>query len=246
MESRWGNTPSDYRLDIVTDTWGQTFEMRLSAEREAQLEVNVLQCQRHERHLLLLVKSPEAKDRFLCGYDEREWFVAAVPGGASSVVQAKLALQPSGASAAADSVGLNLRQRTRRHNRAFIRQGEWFFVPAPDLRVDTRLILRNEPINRSGGKPHLVAEVYRSGGENVWVCSRFPNGLTDAEFKRALAENRDAKRWGWQRRVRDAGVFARGSVRHRDHATVMLHDWHRVWMNTENTTRTMANVAFLD
>ena len=52
--------------------------------------------------------------------------------------------------------------------------------------------------------------------------------------------------WGWQRRVRNAGVFARGTVRHRDHATITLHEWHQVWMNTENTTRQMANVAFLD
>ena len=237
---------ADYALDIIADKQGQLFEMQLSAEREAQLEINVLQCEHHDRHLLLLVKTPEAKDRFLCGHDEREWFVAAVPGGASSVVQAKVALQPSGAQAAANSAGLNLRQRTRRHNRAFIRQGEWFFVPAPALRVDEKLILRNEPISRSGGKPHLVAEVYRSGGENVWVCSRFPNGLTDPEYKRTLADNRDAKRWGWQRRVRNAGVFARGTVRHRDHATITLHEWHQVWMNTENTTRQMANVAFLD
>jgi hypothetical protein len=242
----WRRRRADYALDIVADKQGQLFEMQLSAEREAQLEVNVLQCEHHDRHLLLLVKTPEAKDRFLCGHDEREWFVAAVPGGASSVVQAKVALQPSGAQAAANSAGLNLRQRTRRHNRAFIRQGEWFFVPAPALRVDEKLILRNEPISRSGGKPHLVAEVYRSGGENVWVCSRFPNGLTDPEYKRTLADNRDAKRWGWQRRVRNAGVFARGTVRHRDHATITLHEWHQVWMNTENTTRQMANVAFLD
>jgi len=237
---------TDYALDIVTDKQGQLFEMQLSAEREAQLEINVLQCEHHDRHLLLLVKTPEAKDRFLCGHDEREWFVAAVPGGASSVVQAMVALQPSGAQAAANRAGLNLRQRTRRHNRAFIRQGEWFFVPVPELRVDEKLIRRNEPISRSGGKPHLVAEVFRSGGENVWVCSRFPNGLTDPEYKRTLADNRDAKRWGWQQRVRNAGVFARGTVRHRDHATITMHEWHQVWMNTENTTCQMANVEFLD
>jgi hypothetical protein len=51
---------------------------------------------------------------------------------------------------------------------------------------------------------------------------------------------------GWERRVRDAGVYARGSVRHPDHATIALHEWHRVWMNTENKTRQTANVAFLD
>lgn len=237
---------TDYALDIVTDKQGQLFEMQLSVERESQLEITVLQCAHHDRHLLLLVKTPEAKDRFLCGHDEREWFVAAVPGGASSVIQAKVALQPSGARAAADRAGLNLRQRIRRHNRAFIRQGEWFFVPVPELRVDEKLILRDEPISRGGGKPHLVAELHRSGGEKVWVCSRFPNGLTESEYKRTLADNRDAKRWGWQQRVRNAGVFARGTVRHRDHATITLHEWHQVWMNTENTTRQMANVAFLD
>jgi hypothetical protein len=117
---RWRRR-ADYALDIATDKQGQVFQMQLSAEREAQLDVHVLQCRRHERHLLLLVKTPEAKDRFLCGHDEREWFVAAVPGGASSVVQAKIALQPGGARVAADSASLNLRQRTRRHNRAFIR-----------------------------------------------------------------------------------------------------------------------------
>jgi hypothetical protein len=41
-------------------------------------------------------------------------------------------------------------------------------------------------------------------------------------------------------------VYARGSVRHPDHATVTLHDWHQVMMNTENTTRQMANLAFID
>jgi len=237
---------ADYALDIVTDKQGQLFQMQLSAEREAQLDVQVLQCQHHERHLLLLVKTPEAKDRFLCGHDEREWFVAAVPGGASSVLQAKLALQPNGARVAADGANLNLRQRTRRHNRAFIRQGEWFFVPAPALRVDEKLILRNEPISRGGGKPHLVAEVYRSGGESVYVCPRFPNGVTVQEYHKTLAQNREAKGWGWQQRVRNAGVYARGSVRHRDHATITLHEWHQVWMNTENATRQKANVAFID
>jgi len=237
---------TDYALDIVHDRRGQVFELQLSAEREAQLEMNVLQCARHERHLLLLVKSPEAKDRFLCGHDEREWFVAAVPGGPSSVVQAKLALQPGAVQRAADEAGLNQQERVRRHNRAFIRQGEWFFVPVPGLRVNEKLVLRNEPIRRGGGKPHLVAEVYRTGGEKVYVCARHPNGLIERDYRELLAAHREAKHWNWQFRVRDAGVYARGSVRHPDHATVTLHDWHQVMMNTENTTRQMANLAFID
>ena len=43
-----------------------------------------------------------------------------------------------------------------------------------------------------------------------------------------------------------AGVFARGDVRHSDHATITLPFWHRVMMNTETQSRTMRNVAFLD
>jgi hypothetical protein len=237
---------SDYALDIATDKQGQIFELQLSAELESELEINVLQCERSERHLLLLVKAEVTKDRFLCGHDEREWFVAAVPGAVSSVAQAKLALQPMDVRLAAERAGLNLRQRTRRHNRAFIRQGEWFFVPAPNVRADEKLILRNEPISRGGGKPHWVAELYRTGGEVVMVCWKFPNGITESEYRRLIAENREAKRWSWQRRVRNAGVFARGTVCHRDHATITLRDWHRVWMNTESASRQMANVAFLD
>jgi len=45
---------------------------------------------------------------------------------------------------------------------------------------------------------------------------------------------------------RNPGVYARGTVRHSDHDTLNLQLWHRVLMNTETQSRTMANVAFLD
>jgi hypothetical protein len=56
----------------------------------------------------------------------------------------------------------------------------------------------------------------------------------------------EARHWGWRKMVRDASVYARGRVRHSDHATITLPDWHRVVMNTETQTRAMENVAFLD
>jgi hypothetical protein len=46
--------------------------------------------------------------------------------------------------------------------------------------------------------------------------------------------------------VRDAEVFAMGTIRHADHATVRLSGWHRVLMNTEPRARAMRHVAFLD
>jgi hypothetical protein len=40
--------------------------------------------------------------------------------------------------------------------------------------------------------------------------------------------------------------YAKGSVRHPDHNTIVLHGWHRVLMNTEQGARAMRHVAFLD
>jgi len=40
------------------------------------------------------------------------------------------------------------------------------------------------------------------------------------------------------------GQCARGRIRHPDHATITLPEWHRVVLNTE--TETVRNVAFLD
>ena len=61
-----------------------------------------------------------------------------------------------------------------------------------------------------------------------------------------LRVNPKAVRWGWRVMRRNPGVYARGTVRHSDHDTITLSFWHRVVMNTETQSRTMANVAFLD
>ena len=237
---------ADYALDIRTDRRGQYFELRLPGSVEPSLDVAVLQVQPQDRHLVLLVKKPQTKDRFLCGHDEREWFVAAVPGNATTVTQAREALKPQAVRQAETRSGLRARERARRRNAVSIRQGEWFFVSMPEMTVKPSLILRNEPIRRGGGKPHFVAEVYRDGGETVLVCPRHPNGLTEAAHKTLLARKPGAKGWGWTRMRRNARVYARGTVRHPDHATITLPCWHEVLMNTETQSRTMANVAFLD
>jgi hypothetical protein len=101
------------------------------SDLRGSLDVNVPQTDKRDRHLLLFVREPEGKAaRFLCGHDEREWFVAAVPGGASSVVQAKEALKPLALRTYQNQLKVPTRLRNRRKNAAFRRQGEWFFVPA--------------------------------------------------------------------------------------------------------------------
>jgi hypothetical protein len=91
-----------------------------------------------------------------------------------------------------------------------------------------------------------VEHLYRTGGETVHVCAKHPNGISEKEYRELLRVNPKAVRWGWRVMSRNPGVYARGTVRHSDHATITLPFWHRVVMNTETQSRTMANVAFLD
>lgn len=240
----------DYAIDIGHDSHGAFFALRVSEASDALLDISVMQAEKHDRHLLLLVRKDEGKkavkDRFLCGHDERHWFVAAVPGGASTVSQAKEALKPDPVRAAQARSGLNHTQRNSRKNRAFRRQGEWFFIEEPGLVVDPKLILRNEPISRGGGsKPHMVAEVFRTGGETVYVHRHYPAGVTVQEHKRIL-DRGETRASEWRMMKRNAGVYARGTVRHADHEVITLHTWHRVFMNTEAQSRARANLAFLD
>ena len=238
-----------FGIKILHDRQGEFYELSVPERPSAEMDVSVLQIQPKDRHLLLFVRHIEPQkrvDRYLCGHDEREWFFAAVPGGASSVAQAKEALKPALVRSAEAANGLTARQRNRRKNRAFRRQGEWFFVPAPSLVVDPKQVLKNEPIRRGSGKPHFVEELYRTGGTRVYVSRRHPNGLAEKEYSKLLARKPEAKLWGWRTMQRDPLVYARGTVRHSDHATITLPDWHRVVMNTENRAPAMRHMAFLD
>ncbi len=241
--------PEGYTVDIRSDRRGPFFELRVPEHLREALDVTVMQSKPKDRHLLMMVRNPEVAprlDRFLCGHDEREWFVAAVPGGASSVQQAMAALQPTEVQEALARYPVSRDKRCSRKNRAFRRQGEWFFVPEPKLVVRDRWVLRNEPIRRGSGKPHLVEQLYRKGGRSVRVCSQFPDGVLEADYQAILRENPNAARWGWRQMRRDPRVYARGTVRHRDHQTINLPFWHRVVMNTESQSPTMRNMAFLD
>src|SRR5262249_19538516 len=121
------------------------------------------------------------------------------------------------------------------------------FLPVPGFVVPEKLVLPNELLRRgNGGKAHLAEFGYRTGGETVYVCSKHPNGVTEAQYKSILSTTPRAKSWGWRIMQRNPGVYVKGRIRHPDHATIILHGWHQVLMNTESQSRAMRNVAFLD
>jgi hypothetical protein len=239
--------PEDYSLDVQRDAKGERFILTVPSKIEEAISVDILQAVPRERHLLLMVRKPgEPIDRFLCGHDEREWFVAAVPGAVSTVNDAKESLKPARVRSAQASAKLDSKKRNQRKNKAFRRQGEWFFVPAKPPVTDEKFVLRNEPIARSGGKPHMVEMLLRTGGQEVYVCPQHPGPLLAGQYQKLISRNPKAKAWHWRKRQMNARVYAKGSIRHPDHRTIVLHGWHEVLMNTENQSRTMRNVAFLD
>ena len=145
IPSRWRQgartwvDPTGIAMDIRRDGAGQFFELRVPTHLRDALDVSVMQSVPKERHLLLAVSKTGEQpqlDRFLCGHDEREWFVAAVPGGASSVRQAMEALQPPDVRAALTRNHVSSRKRYARKNRALSPSG--------------RMVLRARTVRRGG------------------------------------------------------------------------------------------------
>jgi len=237
-------------LNIGRDRLGDFFEIRTLAGTSHELLV--LNADPRKKHLLLLSRQFDeqgklhAKQKFLCGQDEGHWFVAAIPEDepVSTVAAAQIALKPGEVRVREEAMGVTRKEGFRRRNAAFIRQGEWFFLPAGEIQTDPLRLLRNEPISRgNGGSPHRAELCYRMGGETVYVSTKYPSGLTAREYFRLPEKERNR---GFRMMKRDATVYVRGEITHRDHKTVHLNGWHRVLMNTESRSKAMRFLAFLD
>jgi hypothetical protein len=215
------------RVDIGRDRSGEFFDIRC----EEGVVPEVLDVQPPSRHMVSMIRDGDARNKFLLGRDERHWFAAAVPGESVHDVRTAIAsLRP-----------------TEIEGRQAIRQGEWFFVPERGVNEKGAVIHRNEPLSRGGGsKPHICEEPMRRGGVTVMVCREYPAGVHPATYEKLISTDPKASSMSWRRMTRDAEVYARGQVRHRDHKTIHLDGWHRVHMNRERFARHAPQIAFLD
>jgi hypothetical protein len=253
--SRIRRNPPAPRIDVIPRGKTESFLLDVFDE---DVDVQVLDVQPDLRHLLLMFREKNERgqydiSKFLCGHDERHWFVAAVPeeAAAKNVADAMASLKPQIVIQSQKRKGVRRKNINKRKNKGYVRQGEWFFVPAPELQTDRNTVIyKNEPINRGASmKPHICEEVVRQGGTLVYVERQFaPNGITESEYKKLIASKPEATSGfhHWTSMVRDAEVYARGYIKHPDHKTVYLDGWHRVLMNTESKARAMRMVAFLD
>lgn len=251
------------RAEVTSHSGGRYESRRLELDirqeaREAyfyirhrwDIRMEVLDLVPDDRHLLLRATDERARQKdvsqFLCGHDERSWFVAAIPESdrVMTVQGAKDALKPQAVWDAMREADVPLRERDARVNDAFIRQGEWFFLPRPEMEVSELNALRHEPIRRGAGRPHICQFLHREGGDEVYVSPDYPDGLTRKELWQLPRAKRYGQRWSVMQR--DARVFVRGAVQHPDHAGVWLWCWHEVVANRESESAAMEDVAFLD
>lgn len=215
------------RIAIRRDRSGEFFDIR----REPGVVPEVLDVRPERRHMVLMVRDGEAKYKYLLGRDDGHWFASAVPG--DNVHDVRTAID-------------SLRPIETEGRRA-IRQGEWFFVADRGVSDRGAVIHRNEPLSRGfGSKPHVCEELMRRGGATVMVSSEFPTGVSPARYEALIASDSRLRSLSWRRMTRDATVYVRGDVRHRDHKTAHLCGWHRVYMNRERLARHAPQVAFLD
>lgn len=257
--SRWGEPIA---INIRSDKKGEFFDIGVTEG----IELQVLQVVPQDRHLVLMTRDGNVKAKYLAGHDERHWFVAAVPESAAvtTVAEAKEALKPASVREIQKKVKPS--KRNHRRNSAFKRQGEWFFIPAPEFEADKEEIHRNEPVTRTlNGRiasAHMAEELVRTGGEIVYIVNAVGASkltleqrreirtlpiMTQARHDAFLQERPEARDWQWRTMIQNPEVYVRGTIRHEDHATLDLgQTWHKVEMNTEPQARAMRNVTFLD
>jgi hypothetical protein len=166
-------------------------------------------------------RTDDRKRHFLCGSDERDYFICQLPRPVSTVRQAHEVLKPEVA-----------REKSKKGK--VVRQGEWFFMEPSRLeygqlvgleKIGKLEIYKKMPI----GPAYQGSVSKRQRGGN-------PHTADELVLLRGLHENQ---------------VFIRGKVRHVDHATKEFDTWVRIVRNTERVEATtglarMSGVTWVD
>ena len=160
--------------DALVETVGNVFEIdilqtqnrevfQLKYPRSDVITAEAIDIKPKQRHLVLDVfgwRLP-ISGRYLCGHDERHWFVAGLPFDrrTATVRGAMESLKPEVVRRVQKRKGVKHRLH-RRKTEAYVRQGEWFFLPRPKMHVDD-FAVQNGQLVRGAGKPHRVELLYR-------------------------------------------------------------------------------------
>ena len=126
------------------------------------------------------------------------------------------------------------------HQNECLRHGDWLFVPAPGLVVDSHRIRRHAAIHREAP---VMEEFYRTGGEAVYFSASQRRVLTVPQYRKLLRQRPSAVKEDWRIRQREVANYGRGTVRHPEHRSITLPGWHRILMNTGSLAQSLRHEA---
>ena len=139
------------------------------------------------------------KPKFLCGHDERQWFVAAVPETARlGTVGRHGGTKPAEVQQAQARQKIKTEDRKRRKNAAYVRQGEWFFLPAPDFAVESGSFFERAASRGNGSKPHMGRVLLPHGRRDGLRLLPASRRSDEAAYKVLATPARRPKSWAWQ------------------------------------------------
>ncbi len=200
-----------FEVDIQNTGQSEVFQIRLPGD--GSVAAKVLDSDWRRRHLVLDVNHRRfgVNQKYLCGHDEFHWFVAALPekSEATTVPEAMEALKPQ------TVLREQRRRRVRRHRRgnrrttAYVRQGEWFFVPCPDFDADRHIVARNGTLVRGQGKPH-----------HVEMLCRPRDGETYVRGKVWHPDHRTIYLDGWHKVLRNTEIVPKDPVEEQEQANL--------------------------
>lgn len=242
--SRFAAPSPDYSIDVRNEGKKEFYLLECAPQMVNALDFQVLNLRQDLRHLVLMAKRTDlersTKEKFLCGHDERHWFVAGLRTdvAVTDVVSAMESLKPRAAAFSQKRNGVKSKDQNKRHNAGFIRQGEWFFLPRPNyVPSNSDFALKDEPLSRgAGSKPHIVSEMIRSRGERVYWNRRTNQTMSITRYGALVKSGQLKRSTDWVIQVMVTSVMVRGKVRHADHATIVLPFWHEVVMASEQST----------
>lgn len=160
-----------FEIDLQNTGRSEVFQIRLPGD--GSVTAKVVDSDWRRRHLVLDVshRGFGVNQKYLCGHDEFHWFVAALPDTtkATTVPEAMEALKPQAVLTEQRRKRVKRHRRGNRRTTAYVRQGEWFFVPCPEFDADRHIAAHNGTLVRSGGKPHHVEWLCRPHDGETYV-----------------------------------------------------------------------------
>ena len=187
-----------FEIDVLQNGDREVYQLRYP--RGDVITAEALDVKPKQRHLVLDVfgwRMP-VSGRYLCGHDEFHWFVAQLPfeDATTTVRGAMEALKPAAVLREQRRKGVK-RRLYRRKTAAYVRQGEWFFLAKPKLRVDERFVEHHGRVGSTGRQaaPCRVAVPYAWFRTSVRSWRGVPSGPHDdrAGAVALVLQNEEAK-----------------------------------------------------